>query len=99
MTSPPRVDDDVDVVPGESLFGILRDFLRVRIENVVPALHDVDRDFVFQDLGVLKKGRSVSNMPVDGGTHVFQNIFSHHVGQFCREFDTGRSTSADNKRQ
>jgi hypothetical protein len=62
MTCPPRVDDDVNVVPGESLFGILRDFLRVRVEDVIPALHDMNRDFVFQNLGVLKKGRSVSRI-------------------------------------
>lgn len=58
MTSPPRVDDNVNVVSGESLFGILRDFLRVGVEDVVPALHDVNRDFVFQNLGVLEKNRS-----------------------------------------
>lgn len=58
MTSPPRVDDNVNVVSGESLFGILRDFLRVGVEDVVPALHHVNRDFVFQNLGVLEKNRS-----------------------------------------
>ena len=40
-TSVPSINDDIDIVPGESLLCILRDFLGIGVKDVISALHNV----------------------------------------------------------
>ena len=50
----PGIDDHVHVIPRESLLGVLRDLLRVGIEDMVPALNDMDGHLTTQDFGELR---------------------------------------------
>ena len=49
----PGIGDDLDVVAGKSLLGVLRDLLRIRVEDVVSALDDRDFDLASEELGIL----------------------------------------------
>ena len=50
---PPGVHNNIDIVTRESLFGILRDLFRVRVQYMVSTLDDGDFHLVFQNLRVL----------------------------------------------
>ena len=93
----PRVNDHIHIVAGESLLGVLRDLLRVRVEDMVAALDHSNLDLVFQNFWVLRI--STTFQSILSSTHVFKHIFSHHVRQFSRKFHTGGSTARNDEGQ
>jgi hypothetical protein len=51
----PSVGDHSHIVAGETLLSILRDLLGIRVEDMVPALHDGYRYLTLEHLRILKR--------------------------------------------